>query len=91
MVGSIVPGFLVASLVLEIREDFPLGDSTLGLALALFYLVSALAAPPAGRLIDRIGAVRGVYAAAALVALSSLGIAAVAGSAVSLTALLLVC
>jgi MFS family permease len=85
-----MPGFLTASLAPRIRTDFAFGDSTLGLAVALFYLVSAAGSVPAGRLVDRVGAARGMRLAAAATVTSCLAIAALAQSAASLTALILI-
>jgi MFS family permease len=85
-----MPGFLTASLAPRIRADFAFGDSSLGLAVALFYLVSASGSIPAGRLVDRVGAARGMWLAAGLAAACCLAVAALARSAASLTALLLV-
>lgn len=90
MVGATVPGFLVASHVVQIREDFGLSESALGAALALFYAASAVSAPVAGRVIDRIGATWGLRLAAALIATSSLGIASITNSVAGLTLLLVV-
>ena len=59
IVAGCMPGFLAASLAPRIRADFAFGDSTLGLAIALFYVVSALGSVPAGRLVDRVGAAVG--------------------------------
>jgi MFS family permease len=84
-----MPGFLAASLAPRIRADFPYGDSTLGLAVALFYVVSASGSIPAGRLVDRVGAAWGMRLAAASTAASCLAVAALAQSAASLTALML--
>jgi MFS family permease len=85
-----MPGFLAASLAPRIGNDFAFGDSRLGLAVALFYVVSAAGSVPAGRLVDRVGAASGMRLAAALTATSCLGAAALAQSAASLTALLLI-
>jgi MFS family permease len=85
-----MPGFLAASLAPRIRSDFAFGDSTLGLAVALFYVVSASGSVPAGRLVDRVGAASGMRLAAAFTAASCLGAAALAQSATSLTALMLI-
>jgi MFS family permease len=85
-----MPGFLAASLAPRIRADFAYGDSTLGLAVALFYVVSAAGSIPAGRLVDRVGAARGMRLAAAFTAVSCLAIAALGQSAASLTALMLI-
>jgi MFS family permease len=90
VVATVMPGFLAASLAPRIRADFPYGDSTLGLAVALFYVVSAACSVPAGRLVDRIGAAAGMRLAAAFTAVSCLTIAALAESAAGLTALMLI-
>jgi MFS family permease len=85
-----MPGFLTASLAPRIRADFAFGDSSLGLAVGLFYVVSALGSVPAGRLVDRVGAARGMALAGAGTAVCCLAVAGVAQSAASLAALLLV-
>jgi MFS family permease len=85
-----MPGFLTASLAPRIRADFAFGDSTLGLAVGLFYVVSASASVPAGRLVDRVGATRGLRLSAALTAICCLAVAALAESGLGLTALLLI-
>lgn len=88
-VGVNLPGFLVASLIVQMRDDFALSASALGIALALFYSVSAIFIAPIGRIVDAVGAIRGLYAACVLGAVSALGIALLAGSPVALTALLI--
>ncbi len=90
IVATVMPGFLPASLAPRIRSDFAFGDSTLGLAVALFYLVSAAGSIPAGRLVDRVGAAWGMRLAAAFTAISCLAVLALAQSAASLTALMLI-
>jgi MFS family permease len=85
-----MPGFLAASLAPRIRADFAFGDSTLGLAVALFYVVSAAGSVPAGRLVDRVGPTWGMRLAAGFVATSCLAVGALAQSAASLTALMLI-
>jgi MFS family permease len=89
-VANVLPGFLTASLAPRIRADFAFGDSSLGVAVGLFYVVSALGSVPAGRLVDRVGAVRGLWLAGAFTAVCCLAIAVLAQSAASLTALLLI-
>jgi MFS family permease len=83
-----MPGFLTAALAPRIRHDFPFGSSSLGLAAAVFYLVSFLLSSPLGRLVERIGAVAGMRACAGLTAVSCLLIAALAQSSASLIAVL---
>jgi MFS family permease len=90
MISGVLPAFLIASLASRIPDDFAFGDSRVGLAIALFHVMCALISTPAGRLVERIGAVRGMRLAAVATALSCLSIAALAQSAVSLTALLVV-
>ncbi len=90
MITGVLPAFLTASLASRIPDDFAFGDSRLGLAIAVFHVMCALTSTPAGRLVERIGAVRGMRLAAIATAISCLAIAALAQSAVSLTALLLI-
>jgi MFS family permease len=90
IVGTVMPGFLTASLAPRIRADFAFGDSALGVAIALFYVVSAVGSIPAGRLVDRLGAGRGTALVAATTGACCIGIAALADSAASLSLLILV-
>ncbi len=85
-----MPGFLAASLAPRIRADFAFGDTALGLAVALFYVVSAAGSVPAGRLVDRVGAAWGMRLAAACTAGSCIAVVTLAQSAASLTALMLI-
>jgi MFS family permease len=90
IVAGVLPGFLTASLAPRIRLDFAFGDSTVGLAVAAFYLACTLSSTPSGHLVERIGAVRGMRLAAAITAVSCLGIAALADSPAMLIVLLLI-
>jgi MFS family permease len=90
MISGVLPAFLTASLASRIPEDFALSGSGVGLAIAVFHVICAVTSTPAGRLVERIGPRAGMRIAAALTALSCLAIAALAQSAWSLTALLLV-
>jgi predicted MFS family arabinose efflux permease len=83
-----LPGFLAATLAPRIRDDFAFGASSLGLAAALFYLVSMVCSTPLGRLVERIGPVAGLRACAGLTAVACLVVAALADSAESLIPLL---
>ena len=83
-----LPGFLTAATAPQIRHDFAFGSSSLGLAAATFYLVSFLLSSPLGRLVERIGAVTGIRACAALTATSCIALALFQHSAASLIALL---
>ena len=90
MITGVLPAFLTASLASRIPEDFAFDDSRVGVAIAIFHVVCALTSTPAGRLVERIGALACIRIAATATALSCLAIATVAESAVGLTALLLV-
>jgi len=90
IVATVLPGFLTASLATRIRDDFSFENSALGLCVAVFYLVSAVSSNPAGRLLERIGPVRGMRLAAALTTASCLAVALGAHSSATLTAALVV-
>jgi len=83
-----LPGFLAASLAPRIRDDFSFPSSSLGLAAALFYLVSMVFSTPLGRLVERIGAVAGMRWSAGLTALACVAVAAFAHDSPGLIALL---
>jgi MFS family permease len=83
-----MPGFLSASLAPRIRADFAFGDSALGLAAATFYVVCMLTSTPLARVVDRIGARRGMLVSAATTAAACVGTAAFVHSAAGLTAML---
>jgi MFS family permease len=83
-----LPGFLAAALAPRIRDDFAFPSSSLGLAAAVFYLVSMLLSSSLGRVVERIGAVAGLRASAGLTALACVAVAALADSAAGLIALL---
>src|SRR2546423_10752956 len=90
VVSGVLPGFLTASLAPRIRADFAFGDSSVGLAVAIFYVVCTATSTPCGRLVERVGALRGMRAGAAATAAGCLAIAALADSAAALIALLAV-
>ncbi len=88
IVAAVLPGFLTASLATRIRADFAFENSALGLSVAVFYVVSAVSSNPAGRLLERIGPVRGMRLVAALTTASCLAVAGAAQSSAGLTAAL---
>jgi MFS family permease len=90
VVAGVLPGFLVASLATRLGRDFPFGAADLGLAVAIFYAVSALGSTPAGRLVDRGGPVLGVRLSATLSGSACLAIAALVESTTALVPLLVV-
>ena len=64
MISGVLPAFLTASLASRIPEDFAFGDSGVGVAIAIFHVVCAVSSTPAGRLVERIGPLRGMRVAA---------------------------
>ncbi|MCY4664102.1 MAG: MFS transporter, partial [Acidimicrobiaceae bacterium] len=56
--ASVMPGFLAGALGSDIKEEFGIGDTGLGVALALTYIFAAVAIVHAGELSDRIGSRR---------------------------------
>ncbi len=56
--ASVMPGFLAGALGSDIKAEFGIGDTGLGVALALTYIVAAVAILHAGELSDRIGSRR---------------------------------
>ena len=51
VVAGVLPGFLTASLAPRIRTDFAFGASSVGLAVAVFYVVCTATSTPCGRLV----------------------------------------
>lgn len=77
---SLLPSFLIGSLVPAIRQDFPLSDAQLGLVVMVNLGASALASVPMGRLSERIGATRALRLALASTAVAVFGVAWLASS-----------
>ncbi|WP_219975669.1 MFS transporter [Rubrobacter xylanophilus] len=75
-----LPAFLTGGLAVQIQEELDFGAAALGLAVALFFLSSAATSALMGRLVERIGASRGMRLAATVSALSLLGVALLARS-----------
>ena len=84
-----LPGFLAASLAPRIDDDFAFSEVALGVAVAIVYVVCAALSSPAGHLVERLGARRGMLAGAAMTVACCVGVAALADSAVALVALLM--
>src|SRR2546429_2999449 len=83
VVGAI-PGFLPGSLAPRIAGDFRFGSLELGIVVAAFYAVSAIASGPAGHLVDRIGASAGMRITCVVAAVTMFGVALLAHSTVAL-------
>ena len=83
-----IPAFLAAGLAPQIRGDFGFSDAAVGVVVAIFFTVSALASRAAGRIVDRIGAVASVRVTALFNVTATLAIAAFASSPATLAAFL---
>jgi MFS family permease len=70
--AGVVPAFLTGGLAVQIRAEFGFGEGALGLAVAVFFAVSALASVASGRLVERVGSFLGMRLAAAVSAVSAL-------------------
>jgi cyanate permease len=57
---GVLPVFLLGALVVQVRADVPLSKAALGLSASGFFALSALSSPFAGRLVERVGAGRGM-------------------------------
>ncbi|MEX2549091.1 MAG: MFS transporter [Nitriliruptoraceae bacterium] len=60
LVVGIVPVFLTGALSGPIGEDLQVGAATIGLAVSAFFLASAVVSVLGGRIVDRVGAGRGL-------------------------------
>lgn len=77
---SFLPPMLVGALGPQLIRELGFGPARLGLAVSLYFLITALLAAPVGRLVDRIGVRAGMRLAMIVAALSLMGIALVVGS-----------
>jgi predicted MFS family arabinose efflux permease len=87
-VACVVPVFLVGGLAVQIGSELHFSPAGLGLAVAVYFGVSALASVPAGGLVERYGPVTAARAGICLSAASLLAIAGLARSLAALTGLL---
>ncbi|HEV2124821.1 MAG TPA: MFS transporter, partial [Chloroflexota bacterium] len=78
--AGVMPAFLTGGLAVQVRGELGFGEAALGLAVALFFTASALASAVFGRVVERIGAHRGMRVAALGSAASLLGVAVFARS-----------
>lgn len=85
-----LPAFLTGALAVQIRQEFDLAPSTLGLLVGLFFGCAALSSGPAGQLVERVGATAGMRMAAIGAAISMAGIAGLSRSVAMIAALLVV-
>ena len=82
--AGVLPAFLTGGLAVQVRGELDFGAGALGVAVAMFFVTSSLASAVMGRLVERLGAHRGMRLAAAGSAASLLGVALLAWSWVGL-------
>jgi MFS family permease len=87
-VAVVVPVFLVGGLAVQITDELRFSPAGLGLAVSVYFGVSALASVPAGRLVGRYGPASTARAGIALAAASLLAVATLAHSFTGLVAIL---
>jgi MFS family permease len=78
--AGVLPAFLTGGLAVQVRGELDFGAGALGVAVAMFFVTSSLASAVMGRLVERIGAHRGMRLAAIGSAASLLGVALLARS-----------
>lgn len=90
VVAGVLPAFLTAGLATRLGRSFDFGPSDLGLAVAAFYVVSAVGSTPAGRFVDHAGAGPGIRWSGATIGAACLAIAVLAQSSAAVAVLLVV-
>lgn len=78
--AGVLPAFLTGGLAVQVRDEMGFGSAALGLAVALFFVTSSTASVVMGRVVERIGAHRGMRVAVLGSAASLLCVAVFAGS-----------
>ncbi len=86
LLAAALPQYLIGAVAVSIREDFAFSDAELGLAIAVSFGIAAVVTPTAGRLIERIGVLKGVRISVALLTVSMLAIATIVDDATALIA-----
>ncbi|GAA3760382.1 hypothetical protein GCM10022225_52400 [Plantactinospora mayteni] len=89
-VAGVLPVFLIGGLAVQLGAELDFSPAGLGLAVAVYFGVSALASVPSGALVERYGPTVVARASLLLVAAAMLAVAAVARSYPVLVALLAV-
>jgi MFS family permease len=79
-IASVVPVFLLGGLAVQVGDELGFSPAGLGIAVAIYFGVSALTSVPAGALVERYGPAVTARAAIGLSAASMLAIAAAARS-----------
>ena len=80
LTASVMPGFLAGALGSDIKDEFAIGDTGLGMTLAATYLISGVASIHAGELSDRMGARRSLLLSMWVTVAGYLAVAALARS-----------
>ena len=78
--ATVLPGFLVGALALQIRGDLGSSISAVAAGVTVFFLAGAFGAGPGGRLSERTGALRAMRGAVLTTAVALLAAAALADS-----------
>ncbi len=87
-VASVLPVFLTGGLAVQIADELGFSPDGLGLAVAVYFGVSALTSMPAGAVVERFGAAAAARAGILLAASSMLAVALLARNLTALTVLL---
>ncbi|GAA0816103.1 MFS transporter [Spirilliplanes yamanashiensis] len=85
-IAVVIPVFLVGGLAVQMQQELRFDPAGLGLAVSVYFGVSALASVPAGTLVERYGAVAMARCGIVLAAVSMLGVALFATSLATLVA-----
>ena len=80
LTAAVMPGFLAGALGSDIKAAFGIGDTGLGVTLAVTYALSGVASVHAGELADRMGARRSLLLSMAVTMAGYLAVAALARS-----------
>ncbi|MEA2332026.1 MAG: hypothetical protein QOH58_2164 [Thermoleophilaceae bacterium] len=88
--ATVLPGFLVGALALQIRGDLDVSVGTVALGVTVFFAAGALGAGPGGRLAERVGALRAMRGCVVITAVCLVLAALLADSPVALHGLLAV-
>jgi predicted MFS family arabinose efflux permease len=89
--ATVLPGFLVGALSLQIRSDLDASLTVVGAGVTVFFAAGAIAAGPLSRVTERVGALASMRAATLATGLTLLLIAAIATSLPALMGLLALC
>ena len=90
LTASALPAFLLGPLGIQVTDDLGFSKTQLGIAIAAFYLVSAIGSLHAGALSDRIGPRRALLISNAVSAICLLGVATLANGFPALLLIMLV-